>query len=97
MSRASRRGAVSRAASRAFALAPAHDGVFGWRQAWIRGASIFAFFVVATVLIPSWLARAGFLADLPRVAHDSIVTAVWLVMLVLGMWGVRRLQRQKRI
>ena len=75
---------------------------FSTGQAWFRSLLIVAYFIVATVFIPSMVIEAGFLADPPGdVSGDTwddirglIGSGVWLAAFGLGVWGLRRLQQR---
>lgn len=88
------------------AIAPAGAGDFTTAQVWIKSILIVLYFVVATVVLPSRLIEAEFLASPPSVWGDLfstdlwdtirsvLVTGVWLVALGVGVWGLRRIQRR---
>jgi hypothetical protein len=63
-----------------------------WSNAWVRGLLVFLYFVVATVVVPNFVARLGFVQDASRMLSDLIVTAVWGGGLLAGLWLLRRLQ-----
>ena len=75
---------------------------FSTGQAWFRSLLIVAYFIVATVFIPSMVIEAGFLAEPPGdVSSDTwedirglIGSGVWLAAFGLGVWGLRRLQQR---
>lgn len=52
-----------------------------------KGLLIFAYFVVATVWLPSWLFNS--VTGVPAALHDIIGTAVWLVFMLGGLWALR--------
>ena len=84
-------------------------GTFTTLQVWLKAGLIFAYFVVATVFIPSMVVEAGFLARPPSiyedvfsgeswgVIRDVIGSGVWLAALGFGFWALRRAQRQNVI
>jgi len=90
-------------------VAKRSQGTFTTAQVWLKSGLIFAYFVVATVFIPSLVVEAGFLAQPPSVyedlfsgeswgvIRDLIGTGVWLAALVFGFWALRRAQRQNVI
>jgi hypothetical protein len=76
---------------------------FSTGQAWFRSLLIVAYFIVATVIIPSMVIEAGLLAEAPGdvVSDDTwddirglIGSGVWLAAFGLGVWGLRRLQQR---
>jgi len=75
----------------------AGGGGFGWGGAWARGVLIFLAVVLATVALPSWLAGSRVVSGRSETVSGAIVATVWLVVLVLVMWALRRLQRRGRI
>ena len=66
-----------------------------WTGAWIRALVIFAFFVIATVWLPDVVVDA--LGGGSTVLRDVVVTLVWGGGLVLGLWGLRRMQGRGQI
>lgn len=88
------------------ALAQRLGGQFSSVQVWLKALLIFAYFVLATVFLPSMLVEASFLASPPSVyedifsgkswglIRDLIGTGVWLGALLFGFWALRRAQRQ---
>jgi hypothetical protein len=82
---------------------------FTTTQAWLKAATIFLYFVLATMILPSRVVEAGFLSTAPSFLEDALSTeqwdvvrsligsGVWMVALGLGIWGLRRLQRGKVI
>ena len=85
------------------------DGDLHAVQAWLKASAIVLYFIVATVFIPSMVVESGALASPPSVWGDLISndlwdiirsligTSVWLVALGVGIWGLRRVQRDKVI
>ncbi len=85
----------------------------GWTstrwQTWLKASVIVLYFTIATVFIPSEVVESGALASPPSFSGDSIsadqwdtirsliATGVWAVALGVGMWGLRRLQRNRVI
>jgi len=90
-------------------LAKADGGTFTPVQTWLKASAIVLYFIVATVFIPSRVVESGALASPPSVWGDLISndlwdiirsligTSVWLVALGVGIWGLRRVQRDKVI
>lgn len=92
-----------------FFLAKRSKGTFTTLEVWLKAGLIFAYFVIATVFIPSMVVEAGFLAQPPsvygdlfsgeswEVIRDLIGTGIWLAALLFGFWALRRAQRQNLI
>jgi hypothetical protein len=70
---------------------------FGWGRAWALGIAVSVGVVVATVLVPTWVAATPLVRDRTETVGGVLVATVWLVMLAAVMWALRRLQRQGRI
>ena len=91
------------------ALARADGGTFTPVQSWLKAGLIVAYFILATVAIPSMVLESDLLASPPSVYGDLISaelwdiirsligSGVWLAALGLGLWGLRRVQRGKVI
>jgi len=91
------------------AIARRSDGRFTTFQVWLKALAIFAYFVLATVFLPSLIVESSLLARPPAVyedlfsgefwgvVRDVIGTAVWLGALGLGLWALRRAQREDMI
>jgi hypothetical protein len=60
-----------------------------WTTASLRGLTIVAYFVVATVWLPDRILGIGFVRTVPEVVSDLIALGVWGVGLVGGMWMLR--------
>lgn len=85
------------------------DHEYTTAQAWLKAGTIFLYFAIATVIVPSRVVEAGFLASTPSFLDDALSTeqwdvvrsligsGVWMVTLGLGIWGLRRLQRGRVI
>jgi mono/diheme cytochrome c family protein len=90
-------------------LAKGDGGTFTPVQSWLKSGAIVLYFILATVFVPSRVVESEALASPPSVWDDSISsdlweiirsligTGVWLVALGIGVWGVRRVQRNKVI
>jgi len=90
-------------------LAKAEGGTFTPVQTWLKAGVIVLYFIIATVFIPSRVVESGALASPPSVWGDLISndlwdiirsligTGVWLLALGIGLWGLRRVQRNKVI
>lgn len=70
---------------------------FGWGRAWALGIAVFLGVVVATVLVPTWVAATPLVRDRTETAAGAVVATVWLAMLAAVIWALRRLQRRGRI
>jgi len=68
-----------------------------WPAAAARALSIFVYFVVATVWLPSRVLRIGFIADANSFVEDLVVLIVWGAALSGGMYALRVAQRRKII
>jgi hypothetical protein len=64
----------------------------GWLVASGKAILIFAYFVLATVWLPSWVLRLDAVAGASGFVQDVVGTGVWLVAFVAGLWGLRRSQ-----
>ena len=61
-----------------------------WLAAYLRALIVFGYFVIATVWVPD---RAIQMVDgSSRFIQDVVVSAVWLVALAAGLYGLRRAQ-----
>ena len=90
-------------------LAKADGGTFTPVQTWLKAGVIVLYFILATVFLPSKVVESGALASPPSVWGDLISTelwdvirsligtGVWLVALGVGIWGLRRVQRDRVI
>jgi mono/diheme cytochrome c family protein len=90
-------------------LARSEGGTFTPVQTWLKSGAIVAYFVIATVVIPSMVVESDALASSPSVWGDLISddlwdiirsligTGVWMLALGIGVWGLRRVQRNKVI
>lgn len=88
------------------ALAKRLGGRFSTAQVWLKALLIFAYFVLATMFLPSLLVEASFLASPPGpwedvfsgkswgLIRDFLGAGLWLGALLLGLWALRRAQRQ---
>ena len=65
-----------------------------WAEAGLAGLAIVAYFALATVWLPSWVLRLPAVAQASRSVSDLVGTMVWVVFLLLGMWGLRLAQRR---
>jgi hypothetical protein len=68
------------------------NGEQGWLIAVGKAILIFAYFVAATVWLPSWALRLDAVAGASSLVQDAVGTGVWLVTFAFGLWGLRRLQ-----
>jgi hypothetical protein len=65
-----------------------------WAVAGMTGIAIVAYFVLATVWLPSLVLRSPAVAQASRSVADLVGTMVWAAFLGLGMWGLRVAQRK---
>lgn len=91
------------------AIARRQGSTFTTAQTWMKALAIFAYFTLATVFIPSLVVESSLLASPPSVyqdlfsgetwglVRDLIGTGVWLGALLLGLWLLRRGQREDMI
>ena len=63
-----------------------------WPQAYGKAVLIFAYFVIATVWLPSRLLGVSFISTAPAVLRDLVGSGAWFGFLVAGMWTLRSLQ-----
>lgn len=63
-----------------------------WPQAIGKAVLIFAYFVIATVWLPSRLLGVSFISSAPSAVRDLVGSGVWFGFLVAGMWTLRNLQ-----
>ena len=68
-----------------------------WGAAGMRSLLIVAYFVFATVWLPSKVARLELLGDQGATVQGIAATAVWVATLSAGMWALRSAQRRHRI
>jgi mono/diheme cytochrome c family protein len=90
-------------------LAKADGGTFTPVQTWLKASAIVLYFIVATVFIPSRVVESDALAappsvwgdlissDLWEIIRSLIGTGVWVLALGVGIWGLRRIQRNRVI
>ena len=64
----------------------------GWPMAAVKAVAVVAYFAIATVWFPSWLLGSTLVSGTASLVQDTIGTGVWLVLLAVGMWGLRWLQ-----
>lgn len=65
----------------------------GWLNAYVRGFLIFAYFLVATVIVPNYVVRLDQIGRASAVVRDIVVLGVWGVGLLVGLYLLRRFQR----
>jgi hypothetical protein len=63
-----------------------------WPRAAGKAVLIFAYFVIATVWLPSRLLGVSFISSAPAAVRDLVGSGVWFGFLVAGMWTLRNLQ-----
>ena len=64
-----------------------------WMNAYLRGLLIFAYFLVATVIVPNFVVRLDQIGRASAFVRDIVVLGVWGVGLVAGLYLLRRFQR----
>lgn len=60
-----------------------------WPGAALRGLVILAYFIVFTVWLPNSILQLGAVASATPFVRDTLVTAVWGIALVAGLYGLR--------
>jgi hypothetical protein len=68
-----------------------------WTRAYVLGLAIALYFLVATVWLPSFVLRLGFVAAAPSILRDLIGAGVWFVFLAVGLVALRLAQRARWI
>lgn len=68
-----------------------------WGTAGMRALLIVAYFVLATVWLPSRVIRLGPVAELSSTVQGVVATAVWAGALITGMWALRFAQGRRAI
>lgn len=68
-----------------------------WARAYGWAFLIFLYFVVATTWFPSKLLAVQSVASAPSWVSDLIGSAAWFIPLVIGLLGLRWLQKTERI
>jgi Co/Zn/Cd efflux system component len=64
-----------------------------WSGSYVIALAIVAYFVVATVWLPSWVLGLSLLADAPNMVRDLIGSGVWALFVAAGVFGLRLGQR----
>lgn len=96
-------GYLIAAAIAVMVLAPRVIAIIGNRgevspvDAGLKTAVIVVYFIVATVLIPSFLLQTEVMTRLPRGIQDFVASAIWFGALAIGIGGLWWAQRQDRI
>lgn len=70
---------------------------FTWKSAYTRALVIFLYFFLATVWLPSSMYSEVPLATAPKFVQELVISGAWATMLVIGMLGLRWMQRTRRI
>ncbi len=70
---------------------------FTWGSAYLRGLVIFLYFFLATVWLPSSMYGEAPLDKAPKFVQELVISGAWGTMLVIGLLGLRWLQRTRRI
>jgi hypothetical protein len=68
-----------------------------WKAAWGWGFVGFAYFLLATAWFPSWVLSQQAVASAKRWVADVVGSAAWLVPFLIGLIGLRWLQKTERI
>jgi hypothetical protein len=79
------------------ATSPAPDKTTAWPRAAGWALAIFAYFVLFTVWLPSWVLHLSAVAAAPDPVRQLIGSGVWLIFLGSGMWVLRRIQARGSI
>jgi hypothetical protein len=61
-------------------------------NAYVRGFLVFAYFLVATVMIPNYVLKLEAIGSASTVVQDLVVLGIWGAGLVAGMFLLRRFQ-----
>ena len=64
-----------------------------WPSAALRSLVIVAYFIVFTVWLPNTILQLGAVASATSFVRDALVTAVWGIALVAGLYGLRVSQK----
>lgn len=64
-----------------------------WPDAWWRGLLVVVYFVVATVLLPDFVAGSSLLEGGSDLLQDTVLSLVWIIPLAGGLYGLRRAQQ----
>ena len=65
-----------------------------WLNAYVRGLVIFAYFLIATVVVPNFVLRLNAVGSASAIVQDLIVLAIWGVALITGLFLLRQFQRR---
>lgn len=65
-----------------------------WGPAIVRAATVFAYFSLATVALPSWVLGLDAVASSTGWLRDAIAVFTWGVTLAVGIGGLRLSQRE---
>jgi hypothetical protein len=68
-----------------------------WTRAYVIGIGITLYFIVATIWLPSFVLKLGFVASSPAILRDLIGAGVWFVFLAVGLFALRWAQRARWI
>ena len=63
-----------------------------WLNAYLRGVAVFAYFLVATVIVPNIVLRLDAIGNASTVVQDLVVLAIWGAGFVVGVVLLRRFQ-----
>ncbi len=68
-----------------------------WLDAWLRSGIIVAYFVIATVVVPSMVLQSETVSRLDRPVQDVIGVGLWSGGLAIGLLGLWYTHRERRI
>ena len=63
-----------------------------WLNAYVRGFLVFAYFLVATAIVPNYVRKLDAIGSASTVVQDLVVLAIWGAAFVAGIYLLRRFQ-----
>ena len=64
-----------------------------WTRAYVMGAAIALYFIVATIWLPSFVLKLSFVASAPAIIRDIVGSGAWFTFLAAGLFALRWAQR----